>query len=254
MAASFRIPKRDCARFRASATIRRLRSPRSPSTVLRLSWTAMSRVISRLFAIEAPLPGSKPQMKAKVAELTPTDRPGDFAQAMMWIWVRRSARRSARPARSVQRRVSGARNRRAGAFPGQGGEEGKAGRCGWGRLHCGGSRRAASVAQRVESGLLGGMTEVPTTGLDLAAGRETGVEAAPSRRWQAAGAIAHVFTHFELRAVVSTDARRPIDRPAGDHGFWAPVTELDGEALPTVMKKAIAAAIPTAFQHSRANT
>ena len=45
----------------------------------------VERVISRLFAIDAPLPGSKPQMKAKVAELTPTDRPGDFAQAMICL-------------------------------------------------------------------------------------------------------------------------------------------------------------------------
>ena len=41
----------------------------------------VERVISRLFAIDAPLPGSKPQMKARVAEMTPADRPGDFAQA-----------------------------------------------------------------------------------------------------------------------------------------------------------------------------
>ena len=43
----------------------------------------VERVISRLYAIDAPLPGSKPAMKRKVVELTPADRPGDFAQAMM---------------------------------------------------------------------------------------------------------------------------------------------------------------------------
>ena len=58
-------------------------------------------------------------------------------------------------------------------------------------------------------------------------------------------AIRHVFTHFELR--LSIFRVGPIDRPSVNHGFWVPVTELDGEALPTVMKKAIAAAIPTAF-------
>ena len=61
--------------------------------------------------------------------------------------------------------------------------------------------------------------------------------------WQAAGSIAHVFTHFELR--LSIFRVGPIKVPPGDHGFWVPVTELDGQALPTVMKKAIAAAIPT---------
>ena len=43
----------------------------------------VERVISRFFAIGEPLPGSKPAMKAKVAEVTPLERPGDFAQGMM---------------------------------------------------------------------------------------------------------------------------------------------------------------------------
>jgi A/G-specific adenine glycosylase len=72
------------------------------------------------------------------------------------------------------------------------------------------------------------------------------VDAAPfPAEWQSAGAISHVFTHFELR--LSIFRTGPIEVPPGDHGFWVPVVELDGEALPTVMKKAITAAIPTAF-------
>ena len=72
----------------------------------------VERVISRLYAIDAPLPGSKPTMKAKVVELTPSDRPGDFAQAMMDLgatictprrprcWTRRRRGRCATPSRS----------------------------------------------------------------------------------------------------------------------------------------------------------
>ena len=40
-------------------------------------------MISRLYAIATPLPAAKPLMRQKVALLTPADRPGDFAQAMM---------------------------------------------------------------------------------------------------------------------------------------------------------------------------
>ena len=56
------------------------------------------------------------------------------------------------------------------------------------------------LRKRVESGLLGGMTEVPTTEWTSRQDGETGTDAAPfPADWQAAGAIAHVFTHFELR-------------------------------------------------------
>jgi len=43
----------------------------------------VERVVSRLYAISTPLPAAKALIRQKVAELTPADRPGDFAQGMM---------------------------------------------------------------------------------------------------------------------------------------------------------------------------
>jgi A/G-specific adenine glycosylase len=43
----------------------------------------IERVMSRLFAVTEPLPGSKPELKALAARLTPVDRPGCHAQALM---------------------------------------------------------------------------------------------------------------------------------------------------------------------------
>ena len=43
----------------------------------------IERVMSRLFCVEDPLPASKPVLKEHVIRLTPTDRPGDHAQALM---------------------------------------------------------------------------------------------------------------------------------------------------------------------------
>jgi len=43
----------------------------------------VERVVSRLYAIDTPLPAAKPLIKARVEALTPSDRPGDFAQGMM---------------------------------------------------------------------------------------------------------------------------------------------------------------------------
>jgi A/G-specific adenine glycosylase len=43
----------------------------------------IERVVARLFAVEEPLPASKPAIKALAARLTPAARTGDFTQAMM---------------------------------------------------------------------------------------------------------------------------------------------------------------------------
>ena len=43
----------------------------------------VERVITRLFAIETPPPGAKPEIKRLAAGLADPDRPGDYAQALM---------------------------------------------------------------------------------------------------------------------------------------------------------------------------
>lgn len=211
----------------------------------------VERVISRLFAIDAPLPGSKPQMKARVAELTPQDRPGDFAQAMMdlgaTICTPKRPACALCPFNDVCLALATDEPER---FPVKAAKKDKPVRLG-----------AAFVAvdteghlllrRRPDSGLLGGMSEVPTTAWTSRVDGETSTDAAPfAADWQACGTISHVFTHFELRLGVYRVHVSRADAGAV-HGFWAPVTKLDGEALPTVMKKAIAAAIPTAFSISK---
>jgi A/G-specific adenine glycosylase len=43
----------------------------------------VERVVSRLHAVEQPLPGSKPELYRLADALTPAERAGDHAQAMM---------------------------------------------------------------------------------------------------------------------------------------------------------------------------
>src|SRR5205085_7135611 len=43
----------------------------------------VERVMARLFAVEAPLPDAKPELKRLAARLVRDDRPGDWAQALM---------------------------------------------------------------------------------------------------------------------------------------------------------------------------
>ena len=43
----------------------------------------IERVVARLFAIETPLPGAKPVIKARAEEIWPKNNSGDFAQGLM---------------------------------------------------------------------------------------------------------------------------------------------------------------------------
>jgi A/G-specific adenine glycosylase len=205
----------------------------------------VERVISRLYAIDAPLPGSKPEMKARVRELTPTDRPGDFAQAMMDLGATICTPK--RPACALcpfRDDCLALAEHEPERFPVKAAKKEKPVRVG-----------AAFVAvtengeillrRRIETGLLGGMTEVPTTAWTARIDGGTDIDHAPfDSDWHPCGAITHVFTHFELRLSVF---RTRV--PAGKEptGWWVPIEKLDDEALPTVMKKVITQAIPTAF-------
>ncbi len=206
----------------------------------------VERVISRLYAIDAPLPGSKPAMKAKVAELTPTERPGDFAQAMMdlgaTICTPKRPTCALCPFRDDCLAFAEHDPER---FPVKAAKKEKPVRLG-----------AVFVAvtpdgevllrRRVESGLLGGMTEVPTTAWTSRIDGGTTTEHAPfPTAWEAAGAVTHVFTHFELRLSVF---RAKTAKVAIADGWWEPVANLEAQALPTVMKKAITQALPLAFE------
>ncbi|MBW6421046.1 A/G-specific adenine glycosylase [Rhizobium sp. XQZ8] len=205
----------------------------------------VERVISRLYAIDAPLPGSKPLMKAKVAELTPADRPGDFAQAMMdlgaTICTPKRPACALCPFRDDCLAFAGHDPER---FPVKAAKKDKPVRLG-----------AAFVAvtpdgeillrRRVASGLLGGMTEVPTTAWTSRIDGGSTVDHAPFQAdWEACGTVTHVFTHFELRLSIF---RAQTPKVIVDDGWWEPVANLEAQALPTVMKKAIAQAIPLAF-------
>jgi A/G-specific adenine glycosylase len=224
----------------------------------------VERVVSRLFAVRDALPGAKPLFKAHLDTLTPSDRPGDFAQAMMDLGATICTPK--RPACSLcpwRENCLALLTDDPEKFPVKAEKKGKPVRQGAVFVAVDGEGRVL-LRKRVESGLLGGMTEVPTT--DWTAGRDgaIGVDAAPfSAGWRPCGVITHVFTHFELRLtvyradVVGTPpsggempgrAEGGVPRAYPSRAeWWEPIANLHAEALPTVMKKAITAAIPDAF-------
>jgi A/G-specific adenine glycosylase len=201
----------------------------------------VERVIARLFAVEDELPAAKPRLRALTGELTPLRRAGDFAQAMMDLgatictpknpacaicpWVDACAARSrgdqARFPRKVAKRTG--ELRRGAAFV---------------ALRADGH---ILLRTRAAAGLLGGMTEVPTTEWARDFDDLTALRTAPSMKavWRRLpGTVTHTFTHFPLELVVYA-AHVPARTRAPRGMRWVALSALPEAALPSVMRKVI---------------
>jgi A/G-specific adenine glycosylase len=201
----------------------------------------VERVISRIHAIETPLPGSKPEIRAKAQDLVPEQRAGDFAQAMMDLgatictprqpnclicpWTEHCEGRISGLAPTLPRKApkKAVPTRRGVAF--------------WVERADG----TVLLRRRPEKGLLGGMMEVPST--EWAAKVSDAEAQAPlAAEWKKLpGKVEHTFTHFHLELTVWR-AEKVIDGVLRDDGDyrWTKREALDGEALPTVMRKVVA--------------
>lgn len=207
----------------------------------------VERVITRLYAIAASLPLARAEIRQSVALLTPDDRPGDFAQAMMDLGATIcTPRRPVCALCPINDNCKAYTDGTQEQFPVKPTKKVKPVRLGAVFVAREQENGAVYLRKRAEKGLLGGMSEVPTTAWTSRVDGATGTDAAPFEAdWRETGAVTHIFTHFELRLTVyRADVPARLNRA---EGWWSSPLELPGEALPTVMKKAIAAAIPHAF-------
>lgn len=213
----------------------------------------VERVISRLYAIDTPLPAAKPQIRALMAEMTPSDRPGDFAQAMMDLGATIcTPRRPACAICPVNDNCIALATRDPEEFPVKAPKPEKPIRIGAAFVAITGDG-AIFLQKRKGDGLLAGMTEVPGSPWTARIDGDATVKAAPfPASWTPSGSITHVFTHFELRLSVyrADNVNAGVSQSISGNGWWSAPDELAGEALPTVMKKAIAAAVPEAFKQT----
>ncbi|MBQ8102965.1 MAG: A/G-specific adenine glycosylase [Afipia sp.] len=202
----------------------------------------IERVVSRLFAVEEPLPKSKPRIQELAATLLWDSRAGDSAQALMDLGATICTPK--KPACALCPLNDNCAARLRGdqeTFPRKAPKK------------TGTLRRGAAfvvtrgdellVRTRPEKGLLGGMTEVPTSEWLAGHDDKDAREQAPAinvPRWhRKAGVVTHVFTHFPLELVVYTASVAARTRaPQGMR--WVPVATLKDEALPNVMRKVIA--------------
>lgn len=193
----------------------------------------VERVSARLLALETPLPAAKPIIRGFLEPIVPPSRPGDFAQAMMDLGATLCTPHSPSCVICPIASHCKARGKDPARFPYKLAKATKPNRKG-----------AAFVAfrndgaiwlqRRPPKGLLGGMTQVPTTNWDSRSDGATGVDAAPfAADWIYTGSISHVFTHFTLELQVYAAT---ATTPTGD-GWWSKDTTI--EALPSVMLKVI---------------
>ncbi|MGN8019995.1 A/G-specific adenine glycosylase [Phyllobacterium sp. 22229] len=210
----------------------------------------VERVITRLYALSTPLPVAKPEIRQLMQVLTPGERPGDFAQAMMDLGATIcTPKRPACVICPINGHCEALKTTDPEFFPVKAPKKAKPIRLGAAFIAISADGEVY-LRGRAQTGLLGGMTEVPTTEWTSRIDGETGIDAAPfTAQWVPSGTITHIFTHFELRLTIYE--ARNVRKPACGNGWWISVENLDNEALPTVMKKAIAAAIPDAFAKRR---
>jgi len=185
--------------------------------------TNVTRVVARLHGLETP---GKAKIQRLMLEMTPTDRPGDFAQAMMDLGAticrpkapacarcpfaqdcvaHKSGEPESYPAPTA-RRVRPVRHGVAYWI--------ERDQCVW-------------LIRRDGRGLLGGMAALP--------GGEWR-EATPKPGPWTLGTVRHGFTHFELELRID----RAVE-PIGD-GWWHPIAALGTAGLPTLYKRAVAIA------------
>ncbi|HEV3395388.1 MAG TPA: A/G-specific adenine glycosylase [Xanthobacteraceae bacterium] len=207
----------------------------------------VERVVARLFAVEAALPAAKPDIRRLAEGITPAERPGDFAQALMDLGA--TICTPVRPACALCPLNDACAAHRLGSAETFARKSPKP----EGRLRRGAAfwveraDGAVLVRTRALRGLLAGMTEVPTSEWTHEFDQATALRAAPrlsnGKRMPAwrklPGKVTHVFTHFPLELVVYA-AAVSVDTRAPPGTRFVHRAGLDGEAWPSLMRKVIA--------------
>ncbi len=196
----------------------------------------VERVVARLFAVEAALPGARATLHGLAATLTPQERAGDHAQAMMDLGATICTPRGPRcllcPLRSDCLGYAGGN---PGHYPVKRPKTAKPQR--HGTAYWIEADEAVLLVRRPPRGLLGGMRALPGDAWDGAATPPLDIA------WRSLGAVRHVFTHFALTLEVRAATRAAPDPLLA--GEWWPIAALADAGLPTLYARAAALAVAT---------
>lgn len=200
----------------------------------------IERIMTRLYAIEAPLPEGRSLVRAAAAQWVGSDRAGDWPQALMDLSaaicrpkaplcllcpLREGCVAFARgDAETFPRKLAKApKPRRHGVVFVM--------RCGDGVI----------VEQRADKGLLGGMLGLPHTEWRAQPWLDAEVQPPVEGASVVAGSYEHVFTHFALsQSVWVTDVDDSVlSKLLRAHNSWRVLPLAEQKSLPTVFRKAL---------------
>jgi A/G-specific adenine glycosylase len=188
--------------------------------------TNVARVVARLAGIDRPLAQAKAELRSLADGMTPAERPGDFAQAMMDLGA--TICRPRAPLCSECPLSGDCAAHASGtpeAFPAAKAKRERPHRHGtasW--IEQGG---AVWLVRRPGRGMLGGMAALP--------GDDWALDGPPAG---AVATVAHGFTHFTLDLHVV----RRAEPPEGD-GWWQPIDRIAEAGLPTLYARAVEAVL-----------
>ena len=197
----------------------------------------VERVMARLFDIHTPLPDAKPALMLKASELTPNQRPGDYAQAVMDLGATICTPKSPACGICPWRTPCLARARgTAQDLPRKTPKKAKPVR--QGSVFVGKRSDGAWLLEtRPEKGLLGGMLGWPGTDwLDAGSEPPAAQPPCPGEWTQIGSEVRHTFTHFHLRLTVYSAELAPDAVP--HRGNFMTQDKFRPSDLPTVMRKA----------------
>lgn len=197
----------------------------------------IERVTARLFAVTEEMPGSKPELRRLAGTLTPQDRPGDFAQALMDLGATICTPKSPACGRCpLNAHCNAAEQGIAADLPRRAPKKTKPTRHAiffWLVREDG----AVMFEKRPDEGLLGGMVMPPSTPWrdeEPWAEAEAMSHVPAHADWhELDGSVRHTFTHFHFDMRVWA-GRVPGRGPAG---VWSPPDSFGDLALPTAAKK-----------------
>jgi A/G-specific adenine glycosylase len=191
----------------------------------------VERVMARLFAIETLLPAAKPELKALAGDLVTSDRPGDWAQALMDLGATICRPKSPSCDQCpVADLCVGLATGQPQTYPRKTAKPARPHRYGVTYVLTQGDKVA--LVRRPPKGLLGGMLGLPVSEWRAKAfSRDEAIAVAPADvEWQDMGEVEHVFTHFSLTQTVL------LAEGEAEGVIWSERADLDG--LPSVFLKA----------------